>query len=339
MRILQLMAGGRNGGTENFFVRLVTALSDERIVQQAAIRTHRVRRDKLENSGIPVHELSYGGLFDLRTGARLKKIAGDFRPDIVMSWMNRASTAAPTGPWINVGRLGGYYNLKYYKKCAYLICNTPDLCDYVIRKDRPQDKVVCLPNFIDETVAPAIDRASFDTPQDKPLIVCFGRLHENKAFDVMIAALSRIEHAYLWIVGEGPLAGQLQQRAKDHSVQDRVRFLGWRDDVSALHAAADVFVCPSRHEPLGNVILEAWAYGTPVVAACSQGPAQLIVDQVNGLLVPVDNAEKLAEAIKQVLGDHALAARLKDAGKKAYFDKFSRDKVVKKYIDYFNSLL
>ena len=338
MKILQLMAGGKNGGAENFFVRMVKALSEEGIVQEAAIRTHRVRRDKLENSGMVVHELPYGGMFDPCTGIRLKKIARDFSPDIVMSWMNRASAAAPAGPWINVGRLGGYYNLKYYKKCVYLVCNTHDLCDYVISKGRPQDKVVCLPNFIDEGVAPAIDRASLNTPHDKPLLVCFGRLHDNKAFDVIISALSKIEHAYLWIVGEGPLAEKLQQRAKDHSVQDRVRFLGWREDVSAIHAAADVFVCPSRHEPLGNVILEAWAYGTPVVAAGSQGPAQLIVDRVTGLLVPVNDAEKLAEAIKQVLADRALASRLQDAGKKAYFDKFSKGKVVKKYIEFFTGI-
>ena len=124
----------------------------------------------------------------------------------------------------------------------------------------------------------------------------------------------------------------------EHSVQDRVRFLGWRDDVAAIHAAADVFVCPSRHEPLGNVILEAWAYGTPVVAAVSQGPSQLIIDRVNGLLVPVDDPVHMAEAIKQVLGDRALAVRLKDAGKKTYFAEFSRSKVVKKYIEFFTGI-
>ena len=54
--------------------------------------------------------------------------------------------------------------------------------------------------------------------------------------------------------------------------------LGWRGDVPALLAAADLLVCPSRHEPLGNVVIEAWAPRTPVVAARSQGPGALIED-------------------------------------------------------------
>ena len=332
------MAGAATGGAENFFVRLVSALGHEGIIQQAVIRRHPGRKAKLEGNGVVVHEAFYRRLFDPFTRTKLKKTAHAFRPDIVMTWMNRATAVVPVGPWINVGRLGGYYDLKYYKKCDYLICNTADLCAYIVAKGWPRDKVVCLPNFIDETVLPAIDRALFDTPSVCPLIVCCGRLHHNKAFDVMIAALSKIKHAYLWMAGDGPLAGQLQQKAKEYSVQDRVRFLGWREDVSAIHAAADVFVCPSRHEPLGNVILEAWAYGTPVVAASSQGPAQLIVDKVNGLLVPVGDPVKMAEAISLVLADRALATRLKEAGREVYFGKYSRAIVVKKYIEFFNNI-
>ena len=332
------MAGARTGGAENFFVRLVAALGMEGIIQQAAIRTHPQRRDILEKNGVVVHELSYGGWFDLCTRARLKRISNAFRPDIVMTWMNRATSAAPVGPWITVGRLGGYYDLKYYKKCDHLICNTADLRAYVINKDWPGEKVVYLPNFIDEAGLPAVDRALFATPDDNPLIVCFGRLHRNKAFDVAIDALSRIDQAWLWIVGEGPWAGHLRQKTLEHSVQDRVRFLGWREDVSAIHAAADIFLCPSRHEPLGNVVLEAWAYGTPVVAAASQGPGQLIVDGVNGLLVPVDDAAKMAEAIKLLLADRTLAARLKVAGRECYYKNFSRAVVVKKYIEFFTGI-
>jgi len=252
--------------------------------------------------------------------------------------MNRASVAAPVGPWINIGRLGGYYNLKYYKNCDYLICNTDDLRNYVVRLNWPGERAVYLPNFIDEERLPPLERTRFNTPQDRPLIVCIGRLHHNKAFDVVIEALCNIENAYLWIVGDGPLAGELRRKAVDCSVQDRVRFLGWRDDIPAIHATADVFVCPSRHEPLGNVILEAWAMEVPVVAAAAQGPAQLIVNGVNGLLVPVDDPGKLSAAIKRVLEDQVLATHLKGKGKECYFKNFSRSVVVPKYIEFFTGL-
>ena len=239
---------------------------------------------------------------------------------------------------MHAARLGGYYNLKYYKKCDYLICNTNDIREYVLRMGWPGERAVYLPNFIGEDSLPPVERACFNTPEDQPLIVCVGRLHYNKAFDVIIEALVEIENACLWIAGDGPLAGELRRKAADCSVQERVRFLGWRDDISAILAAADVFVCPSRHEPLGNVILEAWATGVPVVAAASQGPSQLIVDGENGLLAPVDDPAKLAAAIKRVLQDQVLAARLKGKGKECYFKNFSRSVVVPQYIEFFSGL-
>ena len=332
------MAGAKNGGAENFFVRLVSALGAEGIEQQAVIRAHPLRRTELETNGIVVHEAKYGGRLDPFTRIKLKRTADAFRPDIVMSWMNRAAAAIPAGPWVNVGRLGGYYNLKYYKKCDYLICNTDAIRDYVVQMNWSGERVVRVPNFIDETRLPPVNRSLFNTPQGCPLIVCMGRLHRNKAFDVIIEALGRIENTCLWIVGDGPMADGLRQKAIDCSVQDRVRFLGWRQDISAIHAAADIFVCPSRHEPLGNVILEAWAMGTPVVAAAAQGPSQLIVDGENGLLVPVDDPEQLALAIKRVLADQALAAHLKEKGKECYSKNFSRAVVVPEYIDFFTRL-
>src|SRR3546814_2771750 len=66
---------------------------------------------------------------------------------------------------------------------------------------------------------------------------------------------------WLWLAGEGPRRRALMQQAARLGLGDRVRFLGWRDDVAALLRAADVFLCPSRHEPLGNVVIEAWAHG------------------------------------------------------------------------------
>ena len=78
--------------------------------------------------------------------------------------------------------------------------------------------------------------------------------------------------------------------------------------------------------------------GTPVVAAAAQGPSQLIVDGENGLLVPVDDPEQLALAIKRVLADQALAAHLKEKGKECYNKNFSRAVVVPEYIDFFTRL-
>ena len=144
-----------------------------------------------------------------------------------------------------------------------------------------------------------------------------GRLHENKAHDVSLQALAQLPDAWLWIAGVGPLEAKLKGMAEALGVADRVRFLGWRTDASALYRTADVCVFPSRYEPLGNVVIQAWAHGLPVVAAESQGPKALIRDGEDGLLVPVDDADALAAGVRRLLAEPMLRARLAAAGARA----------------------
>jgi len=103
-------------------------------------------------------------------------------------------------------------------------------------------------------------------------------------------------------------------------VAGRVHLPGWTQDGAGLLAACDVLVCPSRQEPLGNVVLEAFSAARPVVAAAAAGPAGLIEDRRTGLLVAVEDERALAGAIGAVLGDRVLAARLA-AGGRAEFER------------------
>ncbi len=171
------------------------------------------------------------------------------------------------------------------------------------------------------------------------MLLALGRLHENKAFDVLIRALTLVPGVYLWLAGEGPEREALEALAEKLALMPRIRFLGWRDDAAALFAAADVFVCPSRHEPLGNAVVEAWARNIPVVAARSQGPGALIKDGRNGLLAPVDDGEALARAIRTVLSDADLAARLAAGGYKAFTAAYTEEVAVKKYLKFFKKIM
>ena len=148
-----------------------------------------------------------------------------------------------------------------------------------------------------------------------------------------IRALAAIPGAVLWIAGDGALEGALRSLAENEGVADRVRFLGWRDDRSALLRAADVCLVPSRYEPFGNVVINAWAHGVPLVAAASQGPSFLIRDGEDGLKVPVDDAHALAVAVNAVLGDGGLSGRLRAGGFERVRKEFSEDAVVQRYMD------
>ena len=236
---------------------------------------------------------------------------------------------------INVGRLGGYYDLKYYKRCTVFICNTPDIADHVVREGKPSSAVHYIPNFCAVAPQPAIHPDTLGTPAGTPILLVLARLQPAKGIDTAIKALADIPDAVMWIAGDGPLHGALTALVEDCRVADRVRFLGWRDDRSALLKAATAVIVPSRHEPFGNVVVNAWAHGTPLIATRSEGPGYLVRDGEDGLLVPVDDAQALADAARRVIVDRALAQHLVAGGTRRVAAEFSEDAVVARYLEVF----
>jgi glycosyltransferase involved in cell wall biosynthesis len=339
-RLLQAIAGARHGGAEIFFVRLASALRRVGETQRVLIRRDPDRSRDLRNAGVDVGELAFGGPLDVATRFGFWREIAAWRPDIVVTWMNRATQACPRGDFVHVARLGGYYDLKYYRRCGHLIANTRAIVDYAVAQGWPGDRIDYLPNFVPD-IAAAMNCAA---PSEKaPMALAVGRLHPNKGFSLLIDALAKTREVRLAIAGDGPMRGELEQLARSRAVADRVRFLGWRDDVPALLAQADFLVCPSLHEPLGNVVIEAWSAGLPVVATASDGPAGLIEDEVNGLLVPLPGppeggAAALAAAIERLGRDIKLRKRLGRGGRRAYEAEFTEEAVVARYRSLFDRL-
>jgi glycosyltransferase involved in cell wall biosynthesis len=121
----------------------------------------------------------------------------------------------------------------------------------------------------------------------------------------------------------------------EHGVMDRVRFLGWHKDTRPYVAAADIFVMPSSHEPLGNVILEAWAQKKPVVSSRSEGPSWFMRDGENGLLADIDDADGFSHAIERLINDRQLADRVALGGQETLMGQFSEEAVANAYIELF----
>ncbi|HXQ52749.1 MAG TPA: glycosyltransferase [Stellaceae bacterium] len=337
-RLVQIIAGQAHGGAEAFFERLGIALHRAGETQRLVIRRDAARAARLRQAGCEVVEISFGGKLDLRTRPALSAAIAEFAPQVVLTWMNRASSACPAGDFVRVGRLGGYYDLKYYRGCDHLVANTRDIADYIVRGGWPAERVHYLPNFAARETVAKLPRASLSTPEDAPLALALGRLHRNKGFDVLLEAAALVPALHLWLAGEGEEREALERRAQALGIASRVRFLGWRDDVAALLASSDMLVSSSRHEPLGNVLLEAWAAGVPVAAAASEGPRELIRDGETGLLVPAEDAAALAAAMARLAGDGALRARLAEAGRERWEREFSERPIVALYRDFLAGL-
>ena len=338
-RVAQVLAGAERGGAENFFVRLVKGLqATGKVSQQAFIRAHQHRIDALESGGVPAQGFRFGGQLNLLDRMRYQRALRQFHPDIVMTWMNRASIATPPGDYTLISRLGHYYNLKYYRHADYWVGISKGICDHLIQGGMPADRVFYIPNFADETPVEPLPRDSFETPAGRPLILAAGRLHENKGFDILLQALKKVPDAMLWLAGSGPEEQALKQQCHELGLDDRVRFLGWRNDVTTLMKTADLFVCPSRHEGLGSIVMESWAHKCPIIATNSQGPGELIDSGETGVITPVDKPEPLADAIRELLDNPTEAGRLAHNASQHYWQNFSESVIVGQYLDLYQSI-
>ncbi|MGD9968365.1 MAG: glycosyltransferase [Hyphomonadaceae bacterium] len=338
MSLVQTMGSAVNGGAEAYFVSLAGAFARAGMSQAAAIRAHAGREAALADLGVPTRVLPFAKPFDFATPSGIASLAREHHARIILAWMNRAASLTPAGPWKRIGRLGGYYKLKNYRDYDALVCNTLDIVEWVVGEGWPIDRAHYIPNFATAGEGARLGRDAFDTPENVPLLLGMGRLHASKAHDISLRALQQLPDAYLWIAGDGPDEASLKSQAQDLGVAGRVRFLGWRDDASSLYRSADLVVFPSRFEPLGNVIIQSWAHGVPVIAARSAGPSALIRDSEDGFLIEIDDAEALAAKTRQLLADSELSDRFVANGARRVQTEFSESAVVGQWRALFEAL-
>jgi len=296
------------------------------------VRPQGARVERLRLAGTPATSLSFGGSLDLWTRPRLALALRRFAPDVVFAWMGRAARHTPRGKWALVGRLGGYYNLARFGRCDHLVGNTAGVVAWIRKQGYPAGRVHLLPNFVPD-LAGAVP-ARLVVPAGAPLVLSMGRLHRAKGHDVLLAAVARLPGVHAAIAGEGPERAALETLARRAGIADRVHFLGWRHDTAELLAACDVLVCPSRQEPLGNQILEAFSAGRPVVAAMAEGPAELLAGGRRGILVPVESGIALAAGIDAMLKNRAMAHDSACEGRAYVRAHFSEDAVVEAWREF-----
>ncbi|HYE15657.1 MAG TPA: glycosyltransferase [Pyrinomonadaceae bacterium] len=164
------------------------------------------------------------------------------------------------------------------------------------------------------------DRVRGDGRETPPYVLVVGRLVWGKAHDVLLEAFARLGAEFegwrLAVVGDGRLRGALQAQAESLGIAGRVDWHGVVRDPYDFYRAARIFVLPSRNEGMPNALLEAMSCGLPVVVSDgAPGPLELVEDGVTGLVVPVNNAEALASAIRRLAADGALRERLGEAAR------------------------
>jgi glycosyltransferase involved in cell wall biosynthesis len=200
------------------------------------------------------------------------------------------------------------------RRAAHVVCPSSFMRDLVVSWGCPADRVSVLPNPAPDpreaTTAPVCDES---TQSDaRPALVFAGRLTAAKNLDVALTALVDVPDATLLIAGDGEQRVRLAQLAVELGLDGRVRFLGSlpRGEVLALLGEADVAVLSSAWENFPHAAVEALAMGTPVVATRVGGVPEVVVDGENGLLVEPRDPTAFAEALRRIVADNELRARL-----------------------------
>lgn len=346
IRSLQVIASPRMGGAESTFLRVVGALHGAGHPVLAGVRRG---SELIRHLGdrIPVQCFPLRNYIDLPSTLQIRHAAEQHEADIVQTWASRATwlTRAPERA-VHIARLGGYYKLRYFRHADAWIVNSRGLRDWMVAKGFPPDRVDWINNFVPAlppgTVSP-ISRASLGMPSEALVVVAFGRFIERKGFSDLLAAFARLpaqiedRPVHLVLAGDGEALADL--RAQAAPLAARVHFTGWLDQPVAMLGMADVFVCPSRVEPLGNVVLEAWSQGLPVICTETAGGTELIRDGDTGLLCPVQDAPRLAALIERVLRDADLRGALAGHGLTHYRQRYSEQKTLDATLDFYRRMI
>lgn len=186
-------------------------------------------------------------------------------------------------------------------------------------------------------------RKGLGIPDDAPLLGIVARLIPQKGHSALLEALPRVAERFpavrIAVVGDGPLRGELERLAERLGIEARVHFVGHRPNAAEMMSEFDVFVHPSRWEGFGLVFLEAMAAGVPVVATRVSAIPEIVEHGRTGLLVPVDDAAALADAVSRLLADREWARAMGQAGRERVLREFTVEAMVRRTCETYDELL
>lgn len=339
VRILHLVASNFVGGPEKQILQhALNARSPTREIWVGSFRDGTDRAEILqcaEESGLPTLEILSSGRFDPRAifelvrGLRVKQISLLCTHGYKANVVGRLASLLSSCPQIAFvrGWTAETYRVKFYERLERLVLAQ---VDWVVCVSQPQaarlnrkrkTPAIVIPNatlFAGEQVRLPVDRRSarraLGLPEDAFLVGAFGRLSVEKGhrylLDAVPVLISHIPKLRVLVLGEGREFVHLEQHRARLGIESYVVFPGFQKDVRPWMQACDVLVNPSITEGTPNVLLEATALGTPIIATSVGGVPNLVQNGESGLLVPACNSTALAERICDLFDNPAKALRL-----------------------------
>lgn len=340
-RVLQVITPSRMSGAEMQLVRMTTHMQKRGHTFATVVKRNSPAVPEMTRFGLNPQALRISGKANVAALPLIRHAACEFHADIVQSTL---STASWWAGWLekmggppSIGHVQGFTSAAWHRQQSHLIAVSHAVKRHLVNQGIAPEKFTVLHNAISPddfyaTRDPVLVRAELGAEPNTPVVGTFAHLSPKKGyrelFDAMPAVLRQLPNAQFWIVGEGRLWAELHKTAEQSGVMSNVRFLGYRRDVADLMGAIDVMALPSHCEPCALAYVEAALSSKPSIGCRAGGAPESIAENETGLLVPVGDAQAIANAMLTLLTNRTYARRMGRAGYDRAVGLFSWDRFI-----------
>jgi glycosyltransferase involved in cell wall biosynthesis len=342
MRVLQVITPSKIAGAERSTTSLCEHLVKAGHEVLVACKAGHPLAGVMRGVGLEVRDARIAGKLNLAAPFRLARLAREFGAEVIHTQL---STAALWGS--AAGRIAGLPVVAHVRalnsKTCYLAADRVIAISHaakrhLVAQGMREEKIDVVYTGLDAarytTTLPHDEaKARLEIEADRPTVGVIAHLTAKKGHAVFLDAAARVAKQHpdtlFLFLGDGPEREALEAQAESLGIADRVRFLGFHDDVLPFYAAMDVVVLPSiAGEGLPRTLLEASFMGIPVVGTELSGVPEIIVEGETGYVVPVGAAEPMAKRIAALVTDAELRARLGAAGAARIREQFTVPRMI-----------
>lgn len=362
-RVLHLSSSSGPGGAEAVVASVASALDASRYQSVVCLFRDGWLRERCEHLGLETHVLRMSGMLDLTWLRRIARLLRDRDVGVIHAHEFGANTYGTLAGWLaGVPVIATVHGRSYYgdarrrrlayrvvSRAATMVTVSDDIKRFVVEQAGVSAaRIHVIHNGIGcaDPVDVAVQerlRTELGIVHGTRVVAVVGSLYPVKGhrylLDAVPAVLAACPSTVFLIAGRGEQEATLREQARRLGIETAVQFLGFRADVPALLAIADLFVLPSLSEGLSIAILEAMAAGKPVVSTRVGGNPELVVDGETGLLVESADAERLATAMTRLLSDPREARRLGQNSRRRVTDRFTTAAMVRAYEALYDAVL
>ena len=332
MKIINIVLGDATGGRWKVVLDYTRVLRE--LGHEVTLVAHQKQRPQIQASGRDLGEVVYlrnSGHYDPIATVQAWRLLRRKRADIVIAHCSRsiALMKRAAGKHTPVVCVMHALNPKRCTQADAFINITHCIEDRLRQSGAAHKPHLHVPNMLTD-MNPVLPPPA---PRRSPIhIGAIGRFVRYKGFDLFMDALGVLKQRGVpftaTLAGSGEDLPLIKEKLATQGLQDRVTLPGWLPNSQALFDHIDLLCVPSRHEPFGLILLEAFNAGIPMVVAKAEGPLEICTDGVDALMAEVDSAESLASKLIHLIESPELAAQLRQAGYETLRGRYS-EQVVK----------